>query len=192
MKWNPDYILNPAPGEIDPDRLEGWFREAIDSLQVPQEVFRYLREFNSWDVQNILVYGSKMLRNGSYHYSEIKGAPNLDEICRCLDEAARLIGRKVCDFDAWKPEPIIKVAWTDVQYAALLKGYHPDMDMRFATFHRNGSFFVYRSGYIVKKFQVAQGSDGLWHITGQFTTDKECTDDVLGAVIEYGYWDVPL
>lgn len=28
--------------------------------------------------------------------------------------------------------------------------------------------------------------------TKVLTTDKECTDDVIGAVIEYGYWDVPL
>lgn len=58
MDWKSDHILNPAPGEIDPDRLLGWFREAIEYLNVPEAVFRYIYRFDGSDVQNLLVYGS--------------------------------------------------------------------------------------------------------------------------------------
>ena len=51
---------------------------------------------------------------------------------------------------------------------------------------------VYRSGFILKKFRVRQGADGLWQITKAFTTAKDSTEHVLAEVINYGYWDVPL
>lgn len=71
-------------------------------------------------------------------------------------------------------------------------GYNPDMDFKFATFHRRGNFYVYRSSHILKKFRVKRGHDGLWLITKIFTTAKECTERLMGEVINYGYWEVPL
>ena len=57
---------------------------------------------------------------------------------------------------------------------------------------RRGNFYVYRSGHILKKFRVKPGRDGLYHITKQFTTAKEGTENLMAEVINYGYWEVPL
>jgi len=64
--------------------------------------------------------------------------------------------------------------------------------MRFATYVERCNFYIYRSGYILKKFHVKRSADGLWHITSQYTTAKESTGFLVQDVINYGYWEVPL
>ena len=192
MDWKSDHILNPAPGEIDPDRLLGWFHEAIEYLNVPEDVFRYIYDFDGVNVQNLLVYGSNMMPADWPHDSEIDAAPNCEQICRYLDKAADLVSSQVCHSSCWERERAIKVSWNDEQRRALRKGYHPDWDCRYATFHRRGNFYVYRSGHILKKFSIDYGSDGFWHITKQYTTAKESIDNLMTEVIYGGYWEVPL
>ena len=192
MTWQKHFDTPPAPGEIDPVRLLYWFQMAVDSLAVPEDVMQYICGFDAWDVQNLLVYGSNMMPIGWPHDSEIDAAPNNEEVCRVLDYAADIVCSQICHAPEWKEERPIEVSWNDRQYEALRKGYNPDMDFKFATFHRRGNFYVYRSGYILKKFRVKRGADGLWHITKVFTTAKEGTEFVMGEVINYGYWDVPL
>ena len=192
MDWKSDHILNPAPGEIDPDRLLGWFRDAIEYLDVPEEVFHYIRGFDGWNIQNLLVYGSNMMPPSWPHDSEIDAAPNCEQICRYLDKAADLVCSQVCHSDCWEQERTTKVAWDHRQWLALCHGYNPDMDFRFATFHRRGNFYMYRSGHILKKFHVKRRNDGFWHITSQHTTAKEGIDLLMNEVITCGYWEIPL
>lgn len=192
MTWQTHYDTPPAPGVIDPVRLLYWFQMAVDSLAVPEDVMQYICGFDALDVQNLLVYGSNMMPPSWPHDSEIDAAPNCEEICRVLDYAADLVCTQICHAPEWKEERPLEVSWNAQQYAALRKGYHPDMDFRFGTFHRRGNFYIYRSGYILKKFRVRQSTDGLWHITKAFTTAKDSTEHVLAEVINYGYWEVPL
>ena len=192
MDWKSDHILNPAPGEIDPDRLLGWFREAIECLDVPEDVFCYIYRFDASNVQNLLVYGSNMMPADWPHDTEIDAALNCEQICRYLDKAADLVCSQVCHSGFWEKERTLEVSWNYDQVIALRRGYHPDWDFRYGTFHRRGIFYIYRSGNILKKFRVKLGKDGFYHITKQFTTAKEGMENLMVDVIYNGYWQIPL
>ena len=144
------------------------------------------------EIQNLIVWGEDMMPADWPHDRDIDVAPNCEEIYHTLKRISHVLRTRICHWSGWKPEPITEVAWDARQYAALKKGYHPDMDMRFATYHERCNFYIYRSGYILKKFHVKRGDDGLWHITKQYTTDKESTEHLVSDVINYGYWEVPL
>lgn len=187
-----DLPLPLIRGEITPVRLITWYSELLDIMDTPFDILEYIIDFDEIDIQNLLVYGSNMMPEGWPHDSEIDAAPNCDQIRRYLDKVADYLSSYICHFSGWEREQTTKVSWSYEQFVSLRKGYHPDMDMRYATFHRRGNFYVYRSGYILKKFRVKPDADGCWHITKQFTTAKEGTEFVMGEVINYGYWEVPL
>ena len=83
MTWQKYFDTPPAPGEIDPVRLLCWFQMAVDSLAVPEDVMQYICDFDAWDVQNLLVYGSNMMPAGWPHDSEIDAAPNNERFAEC-------------------------------------------------------------------------------------------------------------
>lgn len=192
MKWKHRIPTPPRPGEIDPARLLGWFQDTVDRMDVPEEAWEYIGKFDEIAVQQLLTFGSEMLPADWPHESDLDVYPNADEIRRILDRAADVIGSKICNFSGWQHERITKVSWNAEQYNALRKGYLPDWDMRYATFHRRGNFYVYRSGHILKKFHVMRGADGFWHITSQYTTAKEGMELLMNEVITCGYWETPL
>lgn len=66
------------------------------------------------------------------------------------------------------------------------------MDFRFATFHRRGNFYIYRSGYILKKFRVKPGKDGLYHMTALYRTAKMEDAGYLREILQSGYWEIPM
>jgi|GEM_PF-6352272 len=192
MNWKHRIPTPPRPGEIDPARLLGWFQDTVDRMDVPDEAWDYLGKFDEIAVQQLLTFGSEMLPADWPHDTELDAHPKAEEIRRILDRAADVVGSYICNFPEWKPERINKVYWNVDQYNALRKGYLPDWDMRYATFHRRGNFYVYRSGHILKKFHVRRGADGFWHITSQYTTAKEGIEFLMGEVINSGYWEIPL
>lgn len=187
-----DLPLPLKRGEISPELLITWYAELLDHMVYPADVRPYIENYDEWDIQNLIVWGENMMPSDWPHDKDIDAAPNCEEIYHTLKRISHVLRTRVCHWSGWKPEPITEVAWNAQQYAALKKGYHPDMDMRFATYHERCNFYIYRSGYILKKFHVKRGTDGLWHITKQYTTAKECTEHLVSDVLNYGYWEVPL
>lgn len=192
MRWKHHMDTHPAPGEIDPARLMGWFQEAVEGMNLPDEVLEYIIGYDVINIQDLLVYGARKVLKIWMRDSGKESVPDIKVTSRALDKAADVIGSKICHFPGWQEERPIVVSWDDRQYNALMKGYAPDWDMRFATFHRRGNFYIYRSGNILKKFRVKRSSDGLWHITRQYTTSKEGLEFMMGEVIYSGYWEVSL
>ena len=187
-----DLPLPLTQGEITPELLITWYADLLDQMVYPAEVRPYIEDFDEWQIQQLIVWGENMMPADWPHDRDIDAAPNCDEIYHTLRRISHVLRSRICHWSGWKPEPITEVAWNDRQYTSLKEGYNPDMDMRFATYHERGNFYIYRSGYILKKFHVKRGDDGLWHITKQFTTAKEGTEFVMSEVINYGYWEVPL
>ena len=50
-----------------------------------------------------------------------------DADCHTLKRISHVLRTRICHWSGWKSEPITEVAWDARQYAALKKGYHPDI-----------------------------------------------------------------
>lgn len=66
---------------------------------------------------------------------------------------------------------------------SFVRGYAPDFDCRYAPFLLGGWFYITRSGYWLKKFRYKKRKDGFYHVTENYTTEKEKGRNLLMQVL---------
>lgn len=95
---------------------------------------------------------------------------------------------QIQDSPLWQVETIPDIPLTEEQMIAFTKGYAPDWECRYAPYLLGGWYYITRSGYWLKKFRYSRGKDGYYHITENYTTEKEKGRNLLIQVISEGYF----
>ena len=94
----------------------------------------------------------------------------------------------ILDSPFWQKEDAPDIPLTEEQMIALVRGYSPDFDCRYSPYYLGGWFYITRSGYWLKKFKYVKSSDGFYHLTEHYTTEKEKGNNLLERIIIEGYF----
>ena len=89
----------------------------------------------------------------------------------------------------WEKEETIDIPLTEEQMVTFVKSYSPSWEYRYAPYMLGGWFYITRSGYWLKKFKYEKQADGLYHVTENYTTQKEKGRNLLAQVIVEGHFD---
>jgi hypothetical protein len=89
----------------------------------------------------------------------------------------------------WQNEKIQDIPLTEEQMLLFAKGYEPDFNCRYAPYMFEGWFYITRSGEKLKKLKYVKGTDGYYHITEHYTTEKEKGRNLLMEIIVQGYFE---
>ncbi len=91
----------------------------------------------------------------------------------------------------WKKEIIDDKVLDEESYKSFLVGYRPDSDMKFGLYYEDGWSYIYRSYFLLKKIKFSKKSDGLYHLTELYKSEKEVEYDLLEDVLWFGYFQKP-
>lgn len=87
----------------------------------------------------------------------------------------------------WIWEKHKDIPMTPEQYETFCKGYVGDWDCRYEPISLgDGWHYIYRSGYLVKKFRYQLCDDGIYHLKEHFTTEKEKGRNLLEEILLEG------
>jgi len=90
----------------------------------------------------------------------------------------------------WQAEQHKDIPMTPEQYQTFCKGYNADWECRYEPISLgDGWHYIYRSGYLLKKFRYQLCDDGLYHLKEHFTTEKEKGRNLLEEVLLDGYFE---
>ena len=93
----------------------------------------------------------------------------------------------------WIWEKHKDIPMTPEQYETFCKGYVADWECRYEPISLgDGWHYIYRSGYLVKKFRYELCDDGMYHLQEHLTTDKEKGRDLLLEILLEGYFEPSL
>lgn len=94
----------------------------------------------------------------------------------------------------WEWEQHKDIPMTPDQYRTFCKGYCADWECRYEPISLgDGWHYIYRSGWLVKKFRYQIEEDGLFHLVEHFTlADKEKGRDLLFEILVHGYFEPTL
>ena len=95
---------------------------------------------------------------------------------------------QIQDSPLWEREDIPDIPLTEEQMCSFVRGYAPDFDCRYAPYMLGGWFYITRSGYWLKKLKYKKGTDGYYHVTDHYTTQKEKGRNLLAEIIAEGYF----
>lgn len=91
----------------------------------------------------------------------------------------------------WTKENFEDKVLDEESYKSFLLGYQPDWEMRFAVYYEDGWSYVYRSFFLLKKFKFTKQSDGLYHLTELYKSEKEVDFDIIENILLHGYFQKP-
>lgn len=97
--------------------------------------------------------------------------------------------REIQDSPLWEREDIPDIPLTQEQMISLVKGYSPGWECRYAPYMLGGWFYITRSGGWLKKFRYKLGEDGYYHLTDNYTTEKEKGRNLLMEILIEGYFE---
>ena len=180
-------------GQITPELLIKWFKEAFVALNTPEEVKQEMRHFLEMDACIWLCSHGEM----SHTYAtevDIDGNP-INQSIRDVQiaYAADYVFEKLESWPGWIEEcPCGPILHDEFQYFALELGYKPDWECRYATFTRHGIFYLYRSGEVLYKFYYTRMAEDHWEMTSCYRTAKLPDTSILEETLRTGHWRTPL
>lgn len=93
----------------------------------------------------------------------------------------------------WQWENVPDEPLTPEQYKVFCRGYCADWECRYEPISLgDGWHYIYRSGWLLKKFRYQLREDGLYHIEEHYTTAKEKGRNLLHEILIEGYWERPI
>lgn len=89
----------------------------------------------------------------------------------------------------WEKEDIPDIPLSEEQMVTFVKSYSPSWEYRYAPYLLGGWFYITRSGWWLKKFKYEKHADGLYHVTDNYTTQKEKGHNLLAQVLIEGHFE---
>lgn len=96
--------------------------------------------------------------------------------------------KKIEHSEAWQKEIIPDFPLDEQQMMAMVKGYTPSWECRFAPYLLGGWLYLTRSGHWLKKIRYKKGDDGYYHVVDSYTTQHTKGRNLLVQVISEGYF----
>lgn len=91
------------------------------------------------------------------------------------------------EIPVWEKEEIHDVPLTRDEYDIFCHGYQPDWNCRYEPLSLgDGWHYIYRSGYLLKKFRYQLCNDGLYHLKEHYSTYKEKGRNLLQQILVEG------
>lgn len=90
----------------------------------------------------------------------------------------------------WLLEEIDDIPLNIKQYDIFCRGYSADWECRYEPISLgDGWHYIYRSGYLLKKFRYQIEEDGMYHIKEHYTTEKGKGLNLLQEIMRHGYFE---
>lgn len=90
----------------------------------------------------------------------------------------------------WEIEKMHDIPLTKEQYETFCKGYRADWECRYEPISLGNNWhYIYRSGFLVKKFRYQLCDDGLYHLKENYTTNAEKGRNLLEEILLHGYFE---
>lgn len=112
-----------------------------------------------------------------------------------VNKNKRFLGKNDCT-TIWGEEKWLRTKLDDkkldeASYLSFLKSFAPDYDSRYGVYYEDGWHYIYRTYHLLKKFKFQKMTDGFYHITESYTTEKGSFDDLIEEVLVHGYFKAP-
>ena len=97
--------------------------------------------------------------------------------------------RHIQNSPLWEKEDAPDIPLSEEQMVTFVKSYSPCWECRYAPYLLGGWFYITRSGWWLKKFKYEKQVDGLYHVTDNYTTQKEKGRNLLAQVLIEGHFE---
>lgn len=169
----------PTSKEITGRTLIDWYNDIFYELEIPEHIRPYVGFNDEMFIRILLAFGTDTLSDfwlndeddADKPLNEPK--PSRKEVQYHMNSIVQKLHSRICHWDGWQQCDVFKeFTLNESGYRALLKGYEPNADNRYATYYHRGNFYLYRTGGIILlKFRYKKLRDGLYYMSACYKTD---------------------